>query len=237
MASDMEMCVNQRRVIEFLHAEKIAASDIHWCLLNICGDQTVDVSSVKQWVACFRSGDSDMKDKPCSGRPCTAVTPWNEERLNQLIHTNRWITTRELRTELNIGFNVLEIMVLFASIVVSVEIIGGITFGATLVSGSANVRGTIMPTCGFSTSGIWMICTKRLKTTMLPQHIRHNTSIDRPTSSRNMKISTATAQKLISWTLPMSSDYASSKDRTDTLHSYWPIRLHSVIIQKTTMWK
>jgi hypothetical protein len=29
MASDMEMCVNQRRVIEFLHAEKIAASDIH----------------------------------------------------------------------------------------------------------------------------------------------------------------------------------------------------------------
>jgi hypothetical protein len=42
---------------------------------------------------------------------CTAVTPRNEERLNQLIHTNQWITTRKLCKELNIGFNALETMV------------------------------------------------------------------------------------------------------------------------------
>jgi hypothetical protein len=35
----------------------------------------------------------------------------NEERLNQLNRSNRWIMTRELCTELNIGFNALEIMV------------------------------------------------------------------------------------------------------------------------------
>jgi len=75
MASDMEVRMKQRYVTEFLHAEKIAPNDIHRRLLNIYRDQTVDVSTVRQWVACFSSGDSDMKDKPRSGQPCTAVTP------------------------------------------------------------------------------------------------------------------------------------------------------------------
>jgi len=75
MASDMEVHMKQRFVIEFLHAEKIAPNDIHRHLLNVYGDQTVDVSTVRWWVAHFSSGDSDVKDKPRSRRPCTAVTP------------------------------------------------------------------------------------------------------------------------------------------------------------------
>ena len=102
--------MKQRCVIEFLHAEKIAPNDIHRCLLNIYGDQTVDVNTVRWWVAHFSSGDSDMKDKPRSGRPCIAVTQRNEEHLDQLIRANRRITTRELCTELNIGCNTLETM-------------------------------------------------------------------------------------------------------------------------------
>ena len=98
MASDMEVCMKQRCVIEFLHVEKNAPNDIHRRLLNVYGDQTVDVSTVRQWVTRFSSGDSDVKDKPRSGRPCTAVTPRNEECLKQLICTNRRITTRELCT-------------------------------------------------------------------------------------------------------------------------------------------
>ena len=111
MASDMEVCLKQRCVIEFLHVEKITPNDIHRRLLNVYGDQTVDVSTVRRWVERFSSGESDVKDKPPSGRPCTAVTPRNEERLDQLIRANRQITTRELCTELNIGFNALETIV------------------------------------------------------------------------------------------------------------------------------
>jgi len=111
MVPDMEVRMKQRCVIEFLHEEKIAPNDIHRRLLNVYGDQTVDVSTARQWVAHFSSGDSDVKDKPCSGRSCTAVTPRNEERLDQLIRANRRIMTRELCTELNIGFNALETMV------------------------------------------------------------------------------------------------------------------------------
>jgi len=58
MASDMEVCRRQRCVTEFLHAEKMAPIDIQWHLLNVDGDQTVDVSTVRQWVECFSSGNS-----------------------------------------------------------------------------------------------------------------------------------------------------------------------------------
>ena len=59
MVSDMEMHMKIRRVIEFLHAEKMALIDIYWWLLNIHGEQTEDVSTVRWWVACFSSGDND----------------------------------------------------------------------------------------------------------------------------------------------------------------------------------
>jgi len=111
MASATEVRMKQRCVIEFLHVEKIAPHDIHQCLLNVYGDQTVDVSTVRRWVARFSTGDSNVTDKPHSGWPWTAVTPQNEERLDQLIHANRQIMARVLRTELNISFNAMETMV------------------------------------------------------------------------------------------------------------------------------
>jgi hypothetical protein len=107
----MEVCMKQRCVFEFLHALKIGLNNIHRHLLNVYGKKTADVSTVRQWVARFSSGDSDVKDKPCSGWPCTAATPQNEKRLDQLICANRRIMNRELCTELNISFNALEMMV------------------------------------------------------------------------------------------------------------------------------
>ena len=88
-----------------------APNDIHRRLLNFYGEQTVGVSTVRRCVARFSIGDSDVKYKTRSGRPCTAVTLRNEERLVQLIRANRRITTRELCTKLNIGFSALETMV------------------------------------------------------------------------------------------------------------------------------
>ena len=50
--------------------KKMAPVDVHWCLLNICGDQRVDVSTLRWWVVHFSSHDSNMKDKPHSRQPC-----------------------------------------------------------------------------------------------------------------------------------------------------------------------
>jgi len=54
--SDMEVCLKPTCATEFLHAEK---NDTHQHLLNISGDQTVDVNAVRWWVVRFSSGDRD----------------------------------------------------------------------------------------------------------------------------------------------------------------------------------
>jgi len=78
MTSVMKVWVKKRCVTVFLHAEKMAVIDIHQCFLNIYGDQTVDVSTVRWWVVRF----GDMKDNSCSRWLYTAVTPQNEECLS-----------------------------------------------------------------------------------------------------------------------------------------------------------
>jgi len=80
MASDMKAHMKQSGVIEFLHVEKTVPIDVHGCLLNIYGDQTVGVRTVRQWVVYFSSGDNGMKNKPyleCSCRlyDCSMQVP------------------------------------------------------------------------------------------------------------------------------------------------------------------
>ena len=70
MVSDVEAGMKQTCVTEFLHVEKVAPIDIHQHLLNVSGDQIVDVSTVRLWVVCFSSGNSNMKDKSNSRWPC-----------------------------------------------------------------------------------------------------------------------------------------------------------------------
>ena len=87
MASDIEVRIKQRCVTEFLQAEKIATIDIiHWCLVRIFGHQTVNVSTVRQWVVHSSSGDNDVKDKPCSRGPHTHTTKW---RVSQSAHKHK----------------------------------------------------------------------------------------------------------------------------------------------------
>ncbi|KAG8226302.1 hypothetical protein J437_LFUL002741 [Ladona fulva] len=65
MESDMDAHIKQRCMIEFL---------------TVYGDNTIDV---RQWVWHFKGGEKSVHGKPRSGRPCTAVIPQNEERLDQ----------------------------------------------------------------------------------------------------------------------------------------------------------
>ncbi|KAG8231408.1 hypothetical protein J437_LFUL012418 [Ladona fulva] len=96
MDADMDARIKQRCVIEFLTVEEIAPIEIHRRLLKMYEDDTIDVSNVSQCVRHFKGGEKGVHDKPRPGRPCTAVIPQNEERLDQLIRADRRITTREL---------------------------------------------------------------------------------------------------------------------------------------------
>ena len=61
MTSGTEMQMKQRCVIESFYEEKMTPFDIHQCLLNICADQTVDVSTVRWWVVHFSSDNSNSE--------------------------------------------------------------------------------------------------------------------------------------------------------------------------------
>ena len=58
MVSDMKVQMKQKGVTEFLQVEKMAPVSLHQCLLNVFGDQTVDVSAVRQQVLCFSRSSS-----------------------------------------------------------------------------------------------------------------------------------------------------------------------------------
>jgi hypothetical protein len=60
----MKVRKKQRCVLDFLYARKIAPVDTHRRLLNVYGDQTVDVSTVRRWLLGFSSGGSDVRDRP-----------------------------------------------------------------------------------------------------------------------------------------------------------------------------
>ena len=51
---DMEVHVKQRCATEFLHGEKMAPSDIHICLLNVYGKQTMDNSTSEVMGGAFQ---------------------------------------------------------------------------------------------------------------------------------------------------------------------------------------
>ena len=55
------VCMKQRCSTESLHAEKIAPIDIYHRLLNVYGDQTMDVNTVRQWVVHFSSNNSNSR--------------------------------------------------------------------------------------------------------------------------------------------------------------------------------
>ena len=66
VASDEEVCIEQRCVTEFIHTEK---NGINLHFLNVYGDQMVDMSIERWWVVCTSSGDSNMNDKIYSKQP------------------------------------------------------------------------------------------------------------------------------------------------------------------------
>jgi len=66
MASDGEVRVMLGCGIEFLHVEKVAPTNIHQCLLNIYGDETVE-STVRHRIVRFISGDRGVKENSRSG--------------------------------------------------------------------------------------------------------------------------------------------------------------------------
>jgi len=113
IASDMEVHTKQGCGTEVLHREKILHIGIHQHLLNVYGDQTVDVSTVRQRMVHFSSGDGIVKDKLCSRQPCRFLQAW---------HSCWWWLCWEIVFFIWECILPSSFIVLFVSVVVSMEI-------------------------------------------------------------------------------------------------------------------
>jgi len=93
--ADIDVRIRQRSVIEFLTAEGEMPIRLHERLENVYGDATVDVSTVRRWVhRCKEAeGQTRLADETQNGRPATAVTPGNIQRVNDIIHGDSRVKT------------------------------------------------------------------------------------------------------------------------------------------------
>jgi transposase len=75
----------QRAVNEFLVKEGYSEGVIYKRLHDVYGDACMGVSSVRRWVKQFKDGKTDIADEPRCGRPRTAATERNKQKVNELI--------------------------------------------------------------------------------------------------------------------------------------------------------
>lgn len=105
MAATLDVRQKQRAVIEFLCCENETVGNIHKRLKKVYGNAAVDRSTVSRWASRLRddSGHGNIEDSPRSGRPRTAHTPDNVQRVNELVADDRRITVNELSRYVGIG--------------------------------------------------------------------------------------------------------------------------------------
>ncbi|KAJ4446188.1 hypothetical protein ANN_12881 [Periplaneta americana] len=73
-------------------------------LKKVYGNTAVDLSTVSRWasrLSCER-GHANIRDTPCSGRPCTARRPDNVQRFNNMAVADKRVTVKELLLQMGI---------------------------------------------------------------------------------------------------------------------------------------
>ena len=105
MSSVSDTRYKQRAVIEFLVAEKESVESIHKRLCAVYGSCAVDRSTVGRWVQTVKasgSGETDLHDRPRSGRPAKATILDMWQRASDIIHADRCFTSRQLAVQLSV---------------------------------------------------------------------------------------------------------------------------------------
>ena len=95
-------------IIEFLLSEGETVQNISRRLKLVYGDGAIDYSTVTRWVKRINDGreepgESDLCDRPRSGRPSFAHSSANIDQADALIKDNGRITINELAESLGIS--------------------------------------------------------------------------------------------------------------------------------------
>ena len=74
-----------RAVIKFFVKEGLTPTEIHLRIVNVYGDSSPSVSTVKKWAAEFKRGRESVQNDPREGHPKTVTTPEIIEKVHDMI--------------------------------------------------------------------------------------------------------------------------------------------------------
>ncbi|GFS25957.1 transposase [Elysia marginata] len=97
-SSTLDLRLKQRAVIEFLTLEKATPIDIHRRMKIVYGETCVDVSTVRRWskeLAGTSPTETDLHDKARCGRPNTVNDIQHQERVDEIVQSNRHESKRD----------------------------------------------------------------------------------------------------------------------------------------------
>ena len=77
--------------------------ETHAMLVRVYGDRALSMKCVYEWFARFRGGRESVSDNPRSGRPATAVSDENIEKVRTSITNDRRLTVHMIADELQIN--------------------------------------------------------------------------------------------------------------------------------------
>ena len=93
----------QRIVIKFLQKEGETAANVYRRLRKVYGIHSMSEPRVYEWFKRFRDGRTSAENDVRCGRPATAVTEENIEKVNKLILSDRRVRIQDIMSELQIG--------------------------------------------------------------------------------------------------------------------------------------
>ena len=98
----------QRVVIKFLLSEGETAQNISRGLKQVCGDGAIDCSTVTRCLkrvndAQEKPGESDLCDRPRSGKPSSTHSSANIDQADTMIKENKRIAINELAESLGVS--------------------------------------------------------------------------------------------------------------------------------------
>jgi hypothetical protein len=83
------MSFHQHTVVESLVKEGNSAAVTYERFRGVYGDVCMGASSVRRWMKLFKDGNTDVANQPRFGRPRTAATERNKQKVDELIRQDR----------------------------------------------------------------------------------------------------------------------------------------------------
>jgi transposase len=93
-----------RSVIKYLFVKGLSGKEIFADMVKTLDEQCPSYATIKNWVAEFKRGRSDLKDEHRSGRPISVTTPGDIDSVHDMILENRRIGLTRTAEILHISY-------------------------------------------------------------------------------------------------------------------------------------